>query len=428
MTADGESPAAADNERGAILRRLVALLAAVTVLAAGVGGVYWYRQRASRCFARALEALADGRLDDVEQELEALEGSAAYSPQWHFLRGSLLMKREQYYPALDEFGHAVNQPELRLSTLTLSGEAAYKAGHLQDAVGLLVQATQLDPNSVTARRWLASAYYDLGLDDDAVVQLTRIAELDPRDPRSLRLLALICKDFEEYPAAVKNYRESLRRDPGPPDRDQIVFELVDCEIKLLQFDSALEALSSSAPSADRWVREADCQYGLGRMAEARRLLDQALGQEPAHLSGLLLQGTIASEQGDLATALAAFSQAVVAQPKDHVAQLKLAQAYRRSGNVEEAEKHAQAAEKIKRIREEFTEVRKKAGAEPGNADARCRLGVLAREFGRPDLARVWFRAALAIDPRHADTLRNLAGEPPPETLPPGPLDRKSAKR
>jgi hypothetical protein len=29
---------------------------------------------------------------------------------------------------------------------------------------------------------------------------------------------------------------------------------------------------------------------------------------------------------------------------------------------------------------------------------------------RPDLARVWFRAALAINPRHAEALRLLAGQ------------------
>jgi tetratricopeptide (TPR) repeat protein len=281
----------------------------------------------------------------------------------------------------------------------------------------LNQATQLKPDSLEALRWLASACYDLGLNDDAVAHLSRIAELDPRDPRPHRLMGLMSKDFENYPVAVKNYRESLRRDARQPDHDQIVLELADCEMKLRHFDTALETLRGCGPSAERWVREAECLHGVSRLQDAQRLLDQALRQDPAHLTGLLLAGTIATEQSDVTAAVDAFSRAVVAHPKDYVARFKLAQAYRRTGNNEAADKHTQVAEEIKRIREEFSKLHETAAAEPANADVRCRLGVLARELGRPDLARVWFRAALAVDPRHADTLRQLAGEPPPKGPP-----------
>jgi tetratricopeptide (TPR) repeat protein len=124
---------------------------------------------------------------------------------------------------------------------------------------------------------------------------------------------------------------------------------------------------------------------------------------------------MAIEQDRPTAAVDPFSRAVVAHPKDYVARFKLAR--RRTGNNEEADKHAQVAEEIKRIREEFSKLHETAAVEPTNADVRCRLGVLARELGRPYLARVWFRAALAIDPRHADTLRHLAGEPPPKGPP-----------
>ena len=42
------------------------------------------------------------------------------------------------------------------------------------------------------------------------------------------------------------------------------------------------------------------------------------------------------------------------------------------------------------------------------------LGVLLEAAGKPDEARVHFRAALRLDPGHADSLRRLqeAGEPP----------------
>lgn len=419
VEAESPSPAASPRVRRTLGWALW-LIAALAVAVAAAGGVYWHRQRAPRCFARALQALDAGRLEEVERELAALEGAAAYAAHRHFLRGALLLGKKQYYRALDEFGHSVDHPELRLQTLTLSGQAAYEAGHLQDAIGLLRQATEMEADWLPALRWLASACYDLGLIDDAVIHLTRIAELDPGDPRPHRLMGLMYKDFENYPAAVEHYRESLRRDPQQSHRDRIVLELAECEIKLRQFDSALATLEACAPCADRYVQAAECQHGLGHGDEARLLLDQAIRREPAHLSGLLLAGTMAQEQGDLTAAAEAFSRAVVARPKDYTARFKLAQACRRSGKREEADKHTRAAEEIKRLREEFSKLHEQAAAEPGNADVRCRLGVLARELDRPDLARVWFRAALAIDGRHAETLRQLAGDPSREAPNPAP--------
>jgi Flp pilus assembly protein TadD len=188
--------------------------------------------------------------------------------------------------------------------------------------------------------------------------------------------------------------------------------LADCEINLRQFGSALATLSECGPQADRWAREAECLHGLSRLDEARGRVAQTLDHDPAHLTGLLLAGTMAAERNDTAGAVEWFSRAVVAHPKDYTARFRLAQAYRRSGNIAEADEHTRVAEEIKRVREEFSRLHGTAAAEPGNANVRCRLGVLARELGRPDLARTWFRAALAIDPGHAETLRNLAGEPP----------------
>jgi len=217
------------------------------------------------------------------------------------------------------------------------------------------------------------------------------------------------KDFENYTAAVASYRESLRRQATQPDREQILLELAECQMKLREYAEALVTLSEARGSADRWAAEAECQYNTGHAPEARRLLEQALAEAPAHLPALMLLGTMALDEGKAAAAVEAFSRAVTAYPKDYTARFRLSAAYRRAGNEGLAKQHAEAADQLKRWRLEFTKLHATAAAEPDNAEARCRLGELARELDRPDLAQVWFRAALAIDPRHARTLRNLLG-------------------
>ena len=102
------------------------------------------------------------------------------------------------------------------------------------------------------------------------------------------------------------------------------------------------------------------------------------------------------------------SQAVAGYPKDYTVRFKLERAYRRMGDSQHADEQAGIASEIKRVREQFSNLHETAAAEPRNADVRCQLGVLAQQLDRPDLARVWFQAALAIDPRHAETLRQIS--------------------
>jgi tetratricopeptide (TPR) repeat protein len=388
---------------------ILTLAGALTVTAAVGGAIGWHGRQPARRFARALAAADAQRFDEVRRELAALENVSGYAPQYHFLRGTLLLEEQQFYPALDEFGHAVDVPELRLRTLILSGEALYRVQAYRAAVGLLVQAVDLQPEAVGGHRWLAAAYYDLGLTDDAMRHLGRVAELDPADPRPHRLMGLMHKDFENYAAAIDSYRESLRRSREQPDRETMLRELAECQLKLRQHREALETLVECGPAPDRWALEAEGRYGLGEVAEARRLLDQTLRAAPANLPALLLLGTIVLEGGDAKAAVEVLSQAATAYPKDYTVRFKLERAYRRLGDTQRADQQARIAAEMKRLREQFSKLHETAAAEPNNADVRCQLGILAGRMDRPDLARVWFQAALAIDPEHQETRRQVSG-------------------
>ncbi len=392
-------------------RRGIAILVATVGVLAAAGALSWHPWAAGRRFERALSALAARQFDLVRRELAALEGVNGFEPHRHFLRGALLLGQRQYYPALEEFGHCVDHPELRVRTLILSGQALYQAKRFRDAMGLLVQAVDADPQAADAYWCLAAAYDDLGLLGEALQAWSRVAELWPADPRPHRMMGLRCKDFERWESAVEMYQESLRRGPDQADRDQILLEMAECQIKLRRTEEALATLASCVPSPERWTKEAECHMSAGRTEEARRLLDQTLRHAPADLSGLLLKGTLDLQEGRSAEAVESFRRAAIAYPKEYVAHYKLSQAYRRLGKEAEAKKHADLAEQLRQLRMEFSRLHTTAAAEPDNADVRCRIGVLAKQLDRSDLARGWFEAALSINPRHPEAIRHLTGQP-----------------
>ena len=65
--------------------------------------------------------------------------------------------------------------------------------------------------------------------EDLFVQrhLRQVAEIDTSDPRPVRLLALINKDYARNRDALADYKESFRRDPNQPGRDEVLLEMAD---------------------------------------------------------------------------------------------------------------------------------------------------------------------------------------------------------
>jgi tetratricopeptide (TPR) repeat protein len=381
--------------------------AAVVLIGIAAATLAWRPEKPQLKFARALAALDAKRYQDVPRELEGLQGAEGFEPHRSYLEGELLLHQGQPFPALNAFGRSVNHAELRVRSLTSAGRALYQLRRFYDSIGLLNQAIEADPRAVEAHRLLASAYYDLGLTRDAENHLLFTADLAPDDPRPHRLLGLMYKDFENYDDAIRAYEESLRRSAQQSDVEEIRLELAECLVKQRRFEDALATLAPCPPSDQRAVLEAESLYNTGKSDEARRLLQQTAENSPGHLAALMLLGTIQMESGEGEAAAATLADAVTAHPKDYTARFKLVQAYRRLGKTELAEEHAAEAEKLKELRLEFSKLHETAAAEPQNAEVRCRLAVLAGQMDRPDLARVWYQAALAIDPANAQALEAL---------------------
>ena len=129
-------------------------VAAVLAVTATVGGwMWWHGRQPAQRFARALAALDGKQFDEVRRELHALETTPGCEAQGHFLRGALLLQDARFFPALDEFGHTVDDPDLRLRTLTLSGQALYRVQNFPAAIGLLVQAVHAgEPSQIGVAR------------------------------------------------------------------------------------------------------------------------------------------------------------------------------------------------------------------------------------------------------------------------------------
>jgi Flp pilus assembly protein TadD len=310
--------------------------------------------------------------------------------------------------AVEQFGKATEHPATQARAFSLAGEGFYKLGQPDNARRALLEAVRHDPNDPASRRWLAAACYDQGLMSDALPHLRKIEELVPEDPRPHRLEGLILKDFELYSEAIEPYRETLRLAPQQPQATAVRTELAECLIKALQPKEALTVLEPAPDVADVLALRAEALRALGNAEEARKLVEAAVQESPDHSKALTLLGTMELEAAQPGKAIAALEKAARAEPGDVAVQHQLAQAYRLAGRNGDAERQTQRLVEVQNLRSRFTELHEQAMASPGDAGVRYELGTIATKLGWPDLAIMWYRTSLAIDPNHSGARERLS--------------------
>lgn len=134
-------------------------------------------------FETGRQAFAEGDLDTVVVAAEGLRDVAGFEPHVHLLDGMVRLRTGRLVEAIQEFGHAKDDPSLGGLAHTLSGEALYRLRKFRDAERILNLALERDPAQLDARRCLAALYCDLG----AMTQRRRLGV--PKPPtRSVALL------------------------------------------------------------------------------------------------------------------------------------------------------------------------------------------------------------------------------------------------
>ncbi len=371
---------------------IVFATACVTVVAA-----FWLTRNLSpeNAYRRGRAALLTGDRETVLREAESLIQTPKYQSHGWLLKGLLLSRLGKLDQAITYLEKSAENESLAIEANTVAAQCLYQSGLYLQAIQASNRALERDERCVDARRWLAAAYYDLGAVTNAVEELERISVEAPADPRPTRLLGLIARDSESYPDAIQYYRESLTRDTNQPE---VVAELAECLMKRNQPAEALVILGQCEPSAVVLTLTAECLSRVGRLKEAHDSLRNALRLEPQFFPAMLALGKLHLDQGNNSDALQVLTDAVRRNPNDSQAHFQLSQAMHRAGDKQGADRELQQMQEIQALEREFSSLHAAAAKEPNDAALRFRAGEVARQLGKLKLARLWYRAALAIDP------------------------------
>lgn len=381
------------------------LLFAIPLLGGAlIFGTWMWKARQSNdpesSFQRGVAAISSRDVVALHREIQILKRFPLYAHQMQLLRGTILLDGRDYQAALAEFAACSHEPRTQVLALTLAGEVLCRLNQQGDAIKVLERAAALDSPSIETYRWLAIACYDTGASSRAASALRKVIELDEQDYRPHRLLGLIHKDRSRFEEAVQEYRACLRLKPTDQHvRDEVLYELSDCLTQLNKFHDALEFLDQAPDSADAQALRANCYFGLGHRAEARQAAERAVELDPNHIEGRGWLGKLDLESGNFQAAAANLERVVAKYPAEFAPRFKLAQAYQRLKRKPEAEAQLAKAKELQALSQKFTELHDAASQKPQDASVRFDLGETARQLDRPELARVWYQAALSVDPK-----------------------------
>jgi tetratricopeptide (TPR) repeat protein len=396
-----------------LLRRRVRLLAAAALLALAAAGVAvagyeawaWYHLRAAReAVARFHNPQAVSHLkvclrvwpDDPEVLL-----LAARAARRAHVYGDAALSLEKYQKVhgLDEAG---SQELLLLS-------AERDVDSVADVCRRSVEEKR--PDAPLILEAAANGYIRRYRLPEARACLDRWLQLQPDNPQALYLQGQIHLDLEnDINGAAESYRRVVQLDP---EHEEARVGLAVALLELKDYRGAAEQLEYMRRAQPDNLRVrvglADCRDGLGDQAEALRLVDGVLAEEPQYGPALALRGRFALDAGDHATAESWLRRAVAVNPNDHQARYNLVLCLLRNGEEEEAARQQrelkQQEDDGKRLHEIIVH---DMAQRPNDPELHCTVGQLLLRAGRREEGLRWLRSALELDPQYAPAREAVA--------------------
>jgi tetratricopeptide (TPR) repeat protein len=222
---------------------------------------------------------------------------------------------------------ATSCTQLRARDQINKGVAAFKGAQYPEAVEHFKTAVELDPNFVTARLYLATAYMqqyipgspepdNVKMADEALHQFNIVLEQKPNDTVAIASIASLYLNQKKWDDAEAEYRKLISIDPNNKDAYYSIGFIVWSKW-YVPYQTARAAANMKpedpGPIKDKKIREdLKAQYE-SVIEEGLKSLDIALQKDPEYVDAMAYENLLIRERADLAV-----------EKKDYDAQIKVA--------------------------------------------------------------------------------------------------------
>jgi tetratricopeptide (TPR) repeat protein len=273
------------------------------------------------------------------------------------------------------YEHLSQEDADQLLILEALSQGFTKIYHLKEATFCLERMLALEPDNNYALRRRAWIHFQEGEYDRAEADYRRAVEIDPSDAVARQGLAQILLEIRKDFAGAAEHYEQLWPDQQDP--------------------TVVQGLARS------WLL-------LGRVADARRLLDGWLTAHPEDPLILMERGRLAQEEDDSELSVKLLRRAIALAPNLIEANNALYQCLNRQGRKAEAEECLVRVRQAKENRDQLTALFRRLQQAPDDADLRCQVARLFLQLGQEEEGIRWLQVTLKRHPNHGPSHLALA--------------------
>jgi len=286
--------------------------------------------------ARAMAA--KGRLDEAMSALDQLAAQTPTTAGVQRLRGLIFYQKDELPKAADAFEKAIAQDASDRESTEMEGVTLFRLGRPQDALPYLekahaaVENANIDPQYV-----LGLCYSDVARYDDARHAFAAQYGFPPDSPQAYLLAARLFLRRELKEQATAQAQKALELDPKLPLAHQLLGEGALARGDVQTAINELEAERTINPlDGELYDRLGDAYLRAGQYEQAQQSLNRAVLLEPSATGPYILLGQTFLKLKDPIQALHYLVRAEQMDPSNYITHNLLAQAYKATGQLSEA--------------------------------------------------------------------------------------------
>lgn len=294
----------------------------------------------AQSFETAQELAGKGKLDAALNELNQLALESPEPAGVERLRGLIFYQKEQFSPAIDAFTKAAAQDQHDHESIEMQGVSLFRLGRIQEAIPLLerarvgVQSANVDPDYV-----LALCYADVQRYDDARHAFAAQYGFEPDSPEAYLLAGRQFLRRELRDEAGAEAAKALALNPSLPLAHELLGEVALSRADLEGAIREFEAERKINPlNPDLYDRLGDAYLRAGQYNDAQQALNRAVLLEPQATGPYILLGETFLKLKEPIQALHYLDHAARMDPSNYITHNLLGQAYRATGQLDEADR------------------------------------------------------------------------------------------
>lgn len=235
----------------------------------------------------------------------------------------------------------------------------------------------------------------------------------PDDPEPQVLIARMSAEVRDWPRVEQALQHALeiKRDDASAN-----FAFGELLVARQRFAEALKQFQVAARNmrptdtrrtAAALTREAECLRRLGRLDEARRLLDWVVREHPDDRAARVQLALVDLQQRRPADAIPHLQRVLGTHPEHPDANLAMGQAQQATGGADEAQRHFQRASQAQAQLNRISDLTWKVIENPDAVEMRREIATIHLKYGEEVAAFEWFDSVFDLAPDHEPSVRTL---------------------